>query len=146
PRWCVDGGLNISTQCLDRHLKTAGSRPALIWEGEESATRSLSYAQLHAEVARCASALRAARVGPRDTIGIHLPMVPETVIVLLAAAHIGPIAMPLFSGFGAAAIETRLQDVGARLLFTCDAFPRRGRAVPAKPVADQALLRCRTVE
>ncbi|MBI4421613.1 MAG: AMP-binding protein [Gemmatimonadetes bacterium] len=141
-RWCVDGGLNIA-HCLDRHLVTPlAEQPAVIWEGEEGSCRVLSYAELGAEVRRCAAGLRALGIQRGDAVALHLPMLPETVVALLAVARIGGIAVPLFSGYGPQAIETRLRDVKARALFTCDAFPRRGRPVPAKAAADQAARRC----
>ncbi|MBI4539364.1 MAG: AMP-binding protein [Gemmatimonadetes bacterium] len=146
PRWCVGGGLNITQACLDRQRETAAAgRPAVIWEGEEGETRELTYLELLAEVERCAAGLRALGFGRGDAAGIHLPMIPETVVALLAVNRVGGVAVPLFSGYGPGAIESRLRDVGATLLFTCDAFPRRGRPVPAKETADQAVERCPAV-
>jgi acetyl-CoA synthetase len=143
PQWCTGGRLNIARNCLDRHLKTStASQPAVIWEGEEGAQRTLSYAQLHAEVEDLSAGLRSLGLGKGDAIGLHLPMIPETVIVLLALARIGAIAVPLFSGYGPAAIEARLNDVGAKALFTCDAFPRRGQIVASKATVDEAVARC----
>ncbi len=142
-RWCRDGGLNISTACLDRHVAgPAAEWPAVVWEGEEGATRTLTYSELHREVETCAAGLRSLGLGRGDTVGIHLPMMPETVVALLGAARMGAVAVPLFSGFGPTAIESRLRDVGAKALITCDAFPRRGVPVPAKATADEALERC----
>ncbi|HZN10996.1 MAG TPA: AMP-binding protein, partial [Blastocatellia bacterium] len=138
PRWCVGGALNITRSCL-RH--PAGT-PAVIWEGEEGETRRLSYGELAAEVERCAAGMRACGLGGGDAVGIHLPMMPETVVALLAIGRVGAIAVPLFSGYGPAAVGSRLRDVGAKALFTCDAFPRRGRPVPAKQTADEAAADC----
>jgi acetyl-CoA synthetase len=143
PRWCVNGGLNISVSCTDLFKGTVhGKVPAIVWEGEEGAHRTLTYDELHDEVERCAAGLRAIGLGKGDAIGIFLPMVPETVVALLATARIGAISVPLFSGYGPAAIESRLRDVGAKALFTCDAFPRRGRPVLAKAIADEAVAGC----
>ncbi|HEX5080731.1 MAG TPA: AMP-binding protein, partial [Blastocatellia bacterium] len=103
------------------------------------------YADLLNEVERCAAGLRACGYGPGDAIGLHLPMVPETVIALLAINRIGGIAVPLFSGYGATAISSRLRDVNAKALFTCDAFPRRGKPVNAKQVADEAVADCPSI-
>src|SRR5207247_4073594 len=114
-------------------------QPAVIWEGEDGSKDSLSYVQLLSAVAKCAEGLRVKGLGKGDAIGIHLPMIPETVIALLAINRIGAIAVPLFSGYGATAIESRLRDVGAKALFTCDSFPRRGKTVAAKLVADEAV-------
>src|SRR6266545_1768931 len=142
-RWCVDGSLNIVRSCLDRWEDTPTARkPAVKWEGEEGATRELDYADLLIEVERCAAGLRACGYGRGDAIGIHLPMVPETVIALLAINRIGGIAVPLFSGYGSSAISSRLRDVKAKDLFTCDAFPRRGKPAGAKQVADDAVADC----
>ena len=141
PRWCVGGQLNITKSCLDRWVEDEATAhaPALIWEGEEGQSRRLGYQELWDEVGLCAAGLRACGLGKGDAVGLHLPMVPETLIALLAVNRIGAIAVPLFSGYGAAAIEARLRDVGARALFTCDSFPRRGRSVNAKAVADEAV-------
>jgi acetyl-CoA synthetase len=147
PRWCVDGGLNISRSCLDGHRGSSfWNAPAVIWEGEEKtasgAERRLTYAELHGEVEKCAAGLRARGLGKGDAVGMHLPMMPETVVALLALARIGAVAVPLFSGYGPTAIAARLQDVQAKALFTCDAFPRRGKAVPCKTTADEACAGC----
>jgi acetyl-CoA synthetase len=143
PRWCVGGGLNITRTCLDRHLEAGrAAAPAVVWESEEGASRMWTYAQLHSAVEQCAAGLRAIGLRQGDTVGIHLPMMPESVAALLAAARMGAVAVPLFSGFGPGAIETRLRDVGAKVLFTCDAFPRRGLIVPAKANADEAVEHC----
>ncbi|MEX2260555.1 MAG: AMP-binding protein [Bryobacteraceae bacterium] len=142
PEWCAGGGLNIAEFCVDRHAKSAPDRDAVVWEGEEGAVRKLSYAELAEQVKRCAAGLRAHGIGRGDAVGIHLPMMPETVVALLALARIGAIAVPLFSGFGPSAIASRLQDVGARALIACDAFPRRGRPIVAKNTVDEALANC----
>ena len=150
PSWCVDGMLNITRSCLDKHLSSpAASRPAVIWEGEESdvsqSARSLTYAELSAEVEKCAAGLRAGGLGKGDAIGLHLPMMPETIIALFAIGRIGAIAVPLFSGYGPSAIAARMRDVGAKAIFTCDGFPRRGKAVFAKAAVDEALVSCPTL-
>ncbi|MGH9852030.1 MAG: AMP-binding protein [Blastocatellia bacterium] len=143
PRWCVGGELNIVKSCLDRREDSGvADQPAVIWEGEEGETRELNYSDLLVEVERCAAGLRACGFGKGDAIGLHLPMVPETVVALLAINRIGGIAVPLFSGYGPSAIASRLRDVNARALFTCDAFPRRGKPVNAKIVADEAVAEC----
>lgn len=143
-RWCIGGGLNI-TNCLDRHAKTRGEQPAIVWEGEEGTTRRLGYAELAAEVGRCAAGLRALDLTRGDAVGIHLPMMPETVVALLAIGRIGGIAVPLFSGYGPQAIETRLTDVQAKALITCDGFPRRGKSVAALDAATAAVERCPSI-
>ncbi len=123
PRWCIGGRLNVASACLDPHPP---DRLAVVWEGEEGATRALTYADLSRRVRSFAAGLQSLGVARGDAVAIHLPMVPETVVALLACAHIGAIAVPLFSGYGPAAIETRIRDVGAKVLLTFDTFPRRG--------------------
>jgi acetyl-CoA synthetase len=143
PRWCVGGELNIVKSCLDRwEDSSVADQPAVVWESEEGETRELNYSDLLVEVERCAAGLRACGFGKGDAIGLHLPMVPETVVALLAINRIGGVAVPLFSGYGPAAIASRLRDVNAKALFTCDAFPRRGKPVNAKLVADEAVAGC----
>lgn len=141
PRWCVGAQLNISKNCLDRWIEDeeTAQRPALIWEGEDGERRTLSYQEIWDEVCLCAAGLRACGLKKGDAIGIHLPMMPETAVALLAINRIGGIAVPLFSGYGPAAIESRLRDVGAKALFTCDGFPRRGKNIKTKLIADEAV-------
>ncbi len=140
PVWCVGGMMNIVHNCLDKWQGTpAAQRVALRWEGEEGVTRTLTYAELFTEVNRTANGLRALGLGKGDAIGLFLPMIPEVVIALLAIARIGGIIVPLFSGFGAGAVASRLADAEAKALFTADGFWRRGRLAPLKPTADEAL-------
>jgi acetyl-CoA synthetase len=147
PRWLPGAKLNIVASCLDRREDTpVAHQPAVVWEGEEGDTRDLTYADLLIEVERCAAGLRACGFGKGDAVGIHLPMVVETVVALLAVNRIGAVAVPLFSGYGPAAIASRLRDVNAKALVTCDAFPRRGKAVNAKLVADEAVADCPEIE
>lgn len=139
PIWCQGAQLNITTNCLDRYINTpAASRQALIWEGEEGATQSLTYFDLYHQVNQTANALRSLGFGKGDVIGLFMPMVPEIVIALLAIARIGGIILPLFSGYGPGAIATRLNDASAKVLFTVDGNYRRGRAFNMKEIADQA--------
>jgi acetyl-CoA synthetase len=148
PRWCVDGRLNIVDSCVDKWAAdpaTAG-RPALIWEGEEGVVREMTYRELAAEVNRCANALRALGLGRGDAIGIFMPMTPEIAVALLAIARIGGAILPLFSGYGAGAIASRLADAGARALFTADGCYRRGSIVTLKPTADEAVAQVPSVE
>lgn len=142
PLWCVGGEMNIADSCL----RWPAAQPAVIWEGEEGFTRTLTYGELEREVARWAAGLQSLGIAKGDAVGIHLPMVPETVVSLLALAQIGAIATPLFSGYGPAAIEARLNDVQAKALITCDGFPRRGKWINARHTAQDALERCPTVE
>ncbi len=141
PRWCVGGELNIAYNCVDKWSANPQTRErrALVWEGEEGTTRSLTYGELASEVNRCANALRSLGLGKGDGIGLHMPMTPEICIASLAIAKIGGVILPLFSGYGASAIASRLSDAGAKALFTADGFFRRGQVVALKPVADQAI-------
>jgi len=138
--WCIDGGLNIASHCADRYIETEiANQPAVIWEGEEGVARTLTYKELHGQIELCAAGLRACGLGKGDAVGIHLPMMPETVIALIALARIGAIAVPVFSGYGVTAIESRLNAVSAKALITCDGFPRRGKEVDAFETARKAV-------
>ncbi|MCL4803766.1 MAG: AMP-binding protein [Anaerolineae bacterium] len=140
PRWCVDGRMNIVDNCVDKWAAdpAARDRPALVWEGEEGATRTLTYGELATEVNRCANGLRSLGLGAGDAVGLFMPMTPEIAVALLAIAKIGGVILPLFSGYGAGAVAMRLADAGAKALFTADGFFRRGAIVPLKPTADEA--------
>jgi acetyl-CoA synthetase len=148
PRWCVGGQLNITLNCLDKYQTDPNQarRPAVIWEGEAGETRTLTYAELYESVNQCANLLRELGFGRGDAIGLYMPMVPEIVIALLAIVRIGGLVLPLFSGYGAGAIATRLNDAGARGLFTADGFFRRGQLVALKPVADEAAAQVPTLQ
>jgi acetyl-CoA synthetase len=137
-RWWIDGRLNLSVNAVDRHAAAAIDKPALIWEGDDGAIRTHTYRQLADEVALAAAALRSLGVGPGDAVGLFLPMVPETVALFLAIARIGAVACPLFSGYGAGAISSRLTDCDARVLCVADGCLRRGAAVAMKVTADEA--------
>jgi acetyl-CoA synthetase len=140
PEWCVGGKLNIVHNCLDKWMDTpTQNRVAIRWEGEEGTTRLLTYRDLYREVNRVAAALRAAGFGKGDAIGLYMPMVPEIVIALLAIAKIGGVILPLFSGYGPGAIATRLADAEAKAVFVADGAFRRGKMIPMKPLADEAL-------
>ena len=148
PQWFIGGRINLTYNCVDRHAHrpaSAGS-PAILWEGEDGAVRTVTYAQLDSEVSRVANGLKSLGVGVGDTVGVYMPMVPEAVIAMYACAKIGAIYMPIFSGFGAAAISTRLNDASAKVLFTCDGFFRRGSKVNVKVVADEAVQESPSVE
>ncbi|MCP4426284.1 MAG: AMP-binding protein [Chloroflexi bacterium] len=148
PVWCVDGEMNIVTNCVDKwdeNPETAG-RTAVVYESEEGDTRSLTYAELHIEVNRCANALRGLGLGKGDGIGIHMPMTPEIVVAVLAIAKIGGVILPLFSGYGVGAIQSRLADADAKALFTADGFFRRGKIIPLKSTADEAIQQMPTLE
>src|SRR5215204_1248948 len=147
-KWCVGGGLNITEMCVDRWANNdeTKNQPAVIWEGEEGKVRTLTYAELMSEVEYCSASLRNLGLTKGDAIGIHMPMVPETVIALLSIGRIGAIAVPVFSGYGVEAIVSRLKDVKAKALFTCDGFPRRGKFFKATDIIDEVLPRVRSIK
>ena len=147
PKWCVNGKMNIVHNCVDKYQRSAISyRPSVVWEGEEGARKSLSYKELYQEVNRCANALRSLGLGKGDAIGLFMPMTPEIVVALLAIAKIGGIILPLFSGYGAGAIVSRLADADAKALFAADGAFRRGKAVEMKSVADEAAAQVSTLQ
>ena len=146
PQWCVGGRMNIIHNCLDKHAGTpADERIAVRWEGEEGAMRTLTYAELRAEVNKAANALRSLGLGKGDVIAVFMPLTPECVIAMLAIIKIGAIFLPLFSGYGAQAVASRLADAEAKALFTADALWRRGMRVPMLPVAEQAAAQTPTL-
>ncbi len=139
PTWCVDGVMNIAHNCLDKWLAAGrGGAVAVRWEGEEGATKTLTYAELNAEVCRAANAFRALGLGKGDAIGLFMPLVPEIAISLLAICKIGGIIVPLFSGYGEGAVASRLNDAGAVALVTADGICRRSKCYQMKPIADVA--------
>lgn len=139
PRWFVGGRINAAHLCLDRWLPTRAAEVAVVWEGDDGSQRSMTLAGLAAEVDRCAAALEALGVGHGDRVALFLPMLPETVAALLATLKLGAVAVPCFSGYGAEAVATRLEDSEAKVLVTADAFFRRGARVAMKKTADRAI-------
>jgi acetyl-CoA synthetase len=137
--WFVGGKLNVSHNILDRHAKPLRNKLALIWEGEDGEVKKYTYLELFREVNRFANVLKSFGVGKGDVVAIYLPMLPETVISLIAAFKIGAVAMPIFSGFSAAAVNTRLVDSGAKVAVTADGSYRRGKEVPLKSELDKAI-------
>ncbi len=147
PQWCVGGMLNITYDCVDKRFGIeAQNRAAIIYESEEGNNRTLTYSDLFFEVSRCANVLRSFGLKKGDVVGLFMPMTPEIVIALLAIVKIGGIVLPLFSGFGATALATRLNDAGAKALITADGFFRRGNLAPLKPVADEAAAQIPTLQ
>jgi acetyl-CoA synthetase len=146
-KWFLNGKLNASCNCLDRHLATARrNKAALIWEGEPGDTRVLTYQMLASEVARAANALKSLGVKEGDRVAIYLPLVPEAVIAMLACARIGAIHSVIFGGFSSEALIDRINDAEAKVCITADAGWRRGQQVPLKPNVDEALKRCPSVK
>jgi acetyl-CoA synthetase len=145
-KWFEDGELNLSANCLDRHLDTRGDQPAIVWEGEPGDERVLSFRQLHAEVCRFASALRKLGVQRGDRVAIYMPMVPEAAVAMLACARIGAPHTVVFGGFSAEALRDRINDCQAKLCITADGGYRRGKVVPLKANVDQALDHTPSIE
>lgn len=139
-QWFVGGTLNVSHNCLDRHLGTArANKAALIWEGEPGDVRTYTYAQLHREVCRMANVLRSLGVGKGDVVAIYMGMTPESVIAMLACTRIGATHNVIFGGFSSEALRERINDSKAVVLITQDAAHRRGDLVHLKAAADVAL-------
>jgi acetyl-CoA synthetase len=141
-KWFVGGKLNVAYNCLDRHVEAGyGDQVAYHWEGEPGDTRTFTYAQLTDEVCRAANALTELGVQAGDRVAIYMPMLPETVISMLACARIGAVHMVVFGGFSADALASRITDAGAVLVITADGGYRRGAASALKPAVDDALTR-----
>lgn len=145
--WCVGGEMNIVHNLLDKYASTKiDNRLAIKSEIEDGTTRTLSYKELREEVNKMAAALRGLGLGKGDAVGVFMPMVPEIVIAMLAIIKIGGIFLPLFSGFGAAAIVSRLKDADAKALFTAIGSYRRGKFCAMKPVTDEAASQIPTLK
>jgi acetyl-CoA synthetase len=145
-KWFVGGKLNVSHNCLDRHVAKTPQRMALIWEAEDGEVVRLTYLQLHERVCRFANALKSLGVKAGDCVAIYMPMIPELPIAMLACARIGAVHSVVFGGFSATALSDRIGDAKARVLITADGGYRRGRVVPLKDTADAALKNCPTIE
>ncbi len=142
-KWFVGGKLNVSANCLDRHLRAGrGGRPALLWEGEPGDTRTLTYGELHAQVCRFANVLKSLGVARGDRVAIYMPMVPEVAVAMLACARIGAPHTVVFAGFSAESLRDRINDAEAKVLVTADGGYRRGTIVPLKQNADDAASAC----
>ncbi len=146
PRWFVGGTVNLTYNCVDRHSQSRPQTPAIVWEGEDGATRTVTYEKLAVAVNKVANGLRALGVDAGDRVGVYMPMIPEAVIAMYAIAKIGAIYMPIFSGFGPPAVSTRLNDAQAKVLFTADGFWRRGTRVAMKEAADEAVAESPSIE
>lgn len=141
-RWYEDGELNVSVNCIDRHLPTRADKTALLWEGDDpDAARRISYRELHREVCRLANALRNLGVRKGDRVTLYLPMIPEAAYAMLACARIGAIHSVVFGGFSPDALAGRIADCGSKLVITADEGLRGGRRVPLKANVDDALRR-----
>ncbi len=146
-KWFVGGRLNVSVNCVDRHLETARrNKAAIIWEGEPGDRRTITYWELHREVGRCANALRRLGVKKGDRVAIYLPMIPEAAIAMLACARIGAVHSVVFGGFSAESLRDRINDAQAVCLITADGGYRRGTVLPLKRFADEAIAQCPSIK
>jgi acetyl-CoA synthetase len=145
--WFADGTLNVSANCLDRHLAERGDQVAIIWEGDDAVQqRKLTYRELHSEVCRMANALKALGAKRGDRVTIYLPMIPEAAMAMLACTRIGAIHSIVFGGFSPEALAGRIQDCDSNLVITADAGMRGGKLVPLKANVDAALAQCPSVD
>jgi acetyl-CoA synthetase len=139
-KWFDDGELNVSYNCLDRHVLAGnGDRVAIHWEGEPGDTRTITYAELTAEVKKAANLLTSLGIRAGDRVAIYLPMIPEAVIAMLAVARIGAVHSVVFGGFSAESLRSRIDDAEAKLVITADGGWRKGRVFPLKDAVDAAL-------
>ena len=139
-KWFTDGTLNVSYNCLDRHvLAGRGNRVAFHWAGEEGEQRAITYAELHRDVQRLANALKELGVGKGDVVGIYLPMIPEVVVAMLACARIGAPHNVVFGGFAPEAVKERMEVSHAKVLITVDGARRKGKTAPVKAAVDAAM-------
>ncbi|MDE2561519.1 MAG: acetate--CoA ligase [Sphingomonadales bacterium] len=143
-KWFEDGTLNLSANCLDRHLATRGDDVAILWEPDspEDDARRITYRELHADVCRFANLLKSRGVGRGHRVTIYLPMVPEAAVAMLACARIGAIHSIVFAGFSPDALAGRIQDCDSTVVLTADEGLRGGKKVPLKNNVDEALDRC----
>jgi acetyl-CoA synthetase len=146
-KWFSGGTLNLSENCLDRHVTTwRKNKAAIIWEGEPGETRTLTYQELLREVGRFANVLKALGVHKGDRVGIYMPMIPEAAVAMLACARIGATHTVVFGGFSSEAVRDRMNDAEAKLIITADGGYRRGQVVPLKVNVDGALKGTKTVQ
>jgi acetyl-CoA synthetase len=146
-RWFVDGKLNASANCIDRHLSgPRRNKAAIVWEGEPGDQRVLTYWDLAREVGRCANALKKLGIKRGDRVAIYLPMIPEAAIAMLACARIGAVHSVVFGGFSAESLQDRINDAQAVAVITADGGYRRGQVLPLKRFVDDALTQCPSIQ
>ena len=143
-KWFQGAKLNITENCLDRHLETRGDQTAILWEPNdpEENSRSLTYRELHAEVCKFSNALKAKGIHKGDRVCIYMPMVPELAIAVLACARIGAVHSVVFAGFSAKSLSDRIIDAACKMVITSDGGYRGGKITPLKTITDEALERC----
>ena len=142
--WFADGTLNVSANCIDRHLETRGDQTAIIWEPDnpDETAQHITYKQLHTQTCKMANILRDLGVGKGDRVIIYMPMIPEAAYAMLACARIGAIHSIVFAGFSPDALSARVKGSDAKVVITADFAPRGGKATPLKANADKALASC----
>ncbi|HET9312893.1 MAG TPA: AMP-binding protein, partial [Nitrospira sp.] len=146
-KWFVGATCNITYNCLDRHVKTwRKNKVALIWVGEDDRERIFTYGELYRQVNRCANALKKLGLNTGDRVTIYLPKIPEQLIAMLACARIGVIHSVVYSGFSAPALASRINDAESKLVITADVGFDRTKVIPLKPIVDEALKQCSSVE
>ena len=138
-KWFVGGKINVSENCIDRHLGERGDKIAILWEGEPGDKRTLTYSELHTETCKFANVLKSQGIVAGDRVIIYMPMVPEAAIAMLACARIGAVHSVIFGGFSSASISDRIADSGAVAVITADGGFRRGKVVPLKANVDAAI-------
>ena len=142
-KWFYDGTLNVSSNCLDRHLEKRGDQTAIIWEGDDpKEDKRISFKELHSEVCKFANALKELDVKKGDRITIYMPMIPEAAVAMLACARVGAIHSVVFGGFSPDALAGRIQDCDSSLIITADEGIRGGKPIPLKANTDAALNSC----
>jgi acetyl-CoA synthetase len=146
-RWFLNGKTNITHNCLDRHVMNGRrNKVALIWKGEDEEERIYTYRQLHRDVMRFANGLKSLGVGKGDRVCIYMPVVPEQIIAMLACARIGAVHSVVFGGFGANALNNRINSAGAKVVITADITIRRGKSIPLKHTVEEAVIDAPSVE
>jgi acetyl-CoA synthetase len=146
-KWFTGGKINVSVNCVDRHIKTARrNKAALIWEGEPGDRRTLTYWDLYVEVQKCANMLKKLGVKRGDRVAIYMPLIPEVAIAMLACTRIGAAHSVVFGGFSPESLRDRINDAECRVLITADGGYRRGGVIPLKRNADKAIESCPTIE
>jgi acetyl-CoA synthetase len=147
-RWFSGGKLNITENCLDRHLKNRGDQVAIIWEPNNPSedTKEITYAQLHREACKFANVLKENGIQKGDRICIYMPMVPELAVAMLGCARIGAVHSIVFAGFSSTSLSDRINDAACKMVITSDGSFRGNKTVPLKEISDEALSKCKTVE